>query len=118
MSPDEHSNRFVSKEKMLSILRYIAKKNDKCYILVRRNRQMPKYRENGTYIDAPDNGKDERKIAIDVARESPCLMLLYQKKNDNAWKNRGFWWPILVAPQNTPKTIYALPDISGKIRKK
>lgn len=118
LSPDEHSNRFVSEEKMLSILRYISKRNDKCYILVRRNRQMPKYRENGTYIDAPDNGKDERKIAMDVARESPCLMLLYQKKNDDAWKNREFWWPILVVPRNTPKTIYALPDISGRIRKK
>ena len=53
-----------------------------------------------------------------VAIECPCLMLLYQKKSDDSWKNREFWWPILVLPKKTPKTIYALPDVSGKIHKK
>lgn len=117
--PDEGSNRFVEAETMISILRYVAKKGDKCYLLVRRDREVSKYKDNGmVYSDAPDNGNDERKMARDAAEKYPCLILLFQRKKDKGWKNREFWWPVLVLPKNTQKTMYALPEAGAKIRKR
>ena len=115
--PDDDTHRFISKAKMICILRYLLKDAKQCYVVVRRDRNMQKYRESGAYIDSPDNGKDERKLACKVAEEIPCLMLLHEKGNNSCWKFREFWWPILVVPKKTPKTIYALSEQSTKVRK-
>ena len=31
------------------------------------------------------------------------------------WNERAFWWPVLVAPKNVPKTIYASKIVGEKI---
>lgn len=119
LNMDEDTNRFISADKMISVLRYLSKQNDKCYLIVRRNRSMPKYTSDGSrYIDSPDNGRDERKLAREVAIDVPCLVLLHQNGDGEGWKGREFWWPILTVPQNAPKTIYALADMGGRIRRK
>lgn len=116
--PDENTNRFVESDKMISILRYVSKQSGKCNLIVRRNRNMSKFTRDGIrYIDSPDNGQDERKLAREISIEIPSLILLHQNGDSECWKGRKFWWPILTLPKNTPKTIYALPDIDGKIRK-
>ena len=48
----------------------------------------------------------------------PSLTLLHQNGVADGWKGREFWWPILTLPKNTPKTIYALPNADGRIRKR
>ena len=118
LQPDDDTNRFISGEKMISILRYLAKNSDKCYVIVRRNRNMPKYKNSGAYIDGPETGGDELKIAREVAIESPCLILLQENGENDCWKYREFWWPVLVVPKNTPKTVYALPDPGENIKGK
>ncbi len=116
--PDENTERFVESDKMISILKYVAKQSEKCYLVVRRNREVSKYRDAGMrYMDSPDNGQDERKLAREISKDMPSLTLLHQNGVADGWKGREFWWPILTLPKNTPKTIYALPDIDGKIRK-
>ena len=118
--PDDDTDRFVEADKMISILRYVSKNSGNCNLIVRRNRDMPKYtkKEPRRYIDSPDNGKDERKLAKDISIDIPTLTLLHQNGIDESWKGREFWWPVLTLPKNTPNTIYALPNIGGRIRKK
>lgn len=118
LMPDDDTNRFISGEKMISILRYLSKSSNQCYLIVRREREIQKFKEAGAYSDAPDNGRDERKMAREIAIESPCLILLQEKGNNACWKFRGFWWPVLVVPKNAPKTVYALPDPSENIKGK
>ena len=115
---DEETDRFVSGEKMISILRYLTKTSNQCYLIVRRNREIKKFKETGAYSDAPDNGRDERKKACEIALDKPCLILLKEKGNDECWKFREFWWPILVVHKNTPKTVYALPNPDERIKHK
>lgn len=117
--PDENTDRFVEADKMISILRYVSKQAGKCNLIVRRNRNMSKYTKDGArYIDSPDNGQDERKLAREISIEIPSLILIHQNGDSECWKGREFWWPILTLPKNTPKTIYALPDIDGRIRRR
>lgn len=79
---------------------------------------MSKYTSNGVrYIDSPETGHDELKLAREISINIPTLILIHQNGDRECWKNREFWWPILILPKNTPKTIYALPEIDGKIRK-
>ena len=118
LSPDDDTSRFVTSDRMISVLRYVAKQTGKCYLIVRRNRNMSKYGKENRYIDAPEDGNDERRKAREIAIDIPCLTLLHQSGKLECWKEREFWWPILTIPKNTPKTIYALPDIEGHIRKK
>lgn len=119
LSMDEDTNRFISADKMISVLRYLSKQTGKCYLIVRRNRNMSKYTQDGIrYIDSPDNGQDERKLAREIAIDIPCLVLLHQNGDAECWNGREFWWPILTVPKNAPKTIYALADMGGRIRRK
>ena len=61
--PDENTNRFISCEKMISILRYLCKSSEECYLIVRRNRNILKYKNGKVYNDAPVTGSDERRSA-------------------------------------------------------
>ena len=116
--PDENTERFVEYDKMISILRYVSKQSEKCYLIVRRNRNVSKYKDGMRYLDSPDNGQDERKLARDISIDMPTLTLLHQNGVAKGWKGREFWWPILTLPKNTPKTIYALPNVDVRIRKR
>ena len=116
LQPDEDSNRFISGEKMISILRYLSKESNQCYLIVRREREVQKFKENGGYSDAPDNGRDESKMAREIAVDDPCVILLQENGNNECWKFREFWWPVLVVPKNAPKTVYALADPGETIK--
>ncbi|NFO15629.1 hypothetical protein FDB34_15855 [Clostridium botulinum] len=118
LNADKDTKRFVTEDRMISILRYLAKENNKCNLIVRRDREMSKIRANGTYIDSPDNGQDERVIAKKVSKEIPTLILLHQKGNDKEWKYREFWWPIIVVPKEASRTVYSYPETSVRIKKK
>lgn len=116
--PDENTDRFVEYDKMISILRYVSKQSEKCYLIIRRNRNVSKYKDGMRYLDSPDNGQDERKLAREISIDIPCLTLLHQNGVAEGWKGREFWWPILTLPKNTPKTIYALPNVDVRISKR
>ena len=61
---------------------------------------------------------ERRGDTASTAKIVPCLTLLHQNGVAEGWKGREFWWPILTLPKNTPKTIYALPNVDGRIRKR
>ena len=116
--PDENTNRFISCEKMISILRYLCKSSEECYLIVRRNRNILKYKNGKVYNDAPVTGSDERRLAREVAKDVPCLVLLHENGSSECWKNREFWWPVLIVQKNAPKTVYALDKPGEYIKHK
>lgn len=119
LKQDEQALRFVSFERLLTTIRYLADDEKKVHLIVRRNRKIAKYKGNGvTYQDAPDNGKEELAVARKVAIDKPALMLLHQDGTAEGWNESEFWWPVLFSQQNTKRTVFAMPDASGRLKAK
>jgi len=86
----------------------------KLYCIVRSNRNSSRTKESrgGAYYDAPDDGKVDRPLAMKVAKEIPCLMLLKQNGlEEQGWRSTEFWWPVLVCPENTKTSVFAAETI-------
>jgi len=80
----------------------------KIWCLVRRDRNASRYRlQAHRFEDRPDTEKDLTDAKI-VAKDIPVLMLLRQNGlEENGWRGSPFWWPVLVAPENTRTVIFA-----------
>ncbi len=86
----------------------------KIYCYVQKGRNVSRKKNNDTaFTDAPDDGKTDIPIAREIARETPCLIMLKQNGlNHNGWRDAEFWWPILFAPSNTRTAIFATETIN------
>lgn len=104
---DDDSSRFINKNEMITSLRYMMGSHADLPVIIVREKKNSKYRQTGRLEDAPDNGQLERKEAISLAKSTPVLILLQEEGDDASWKERPFWWPVLVAPKTVPKTMYA-----------
>ena len=112
---DEENCRFVTLEEMKMSLRYFSK-SDKVHCVVFRNRDNAKYRKDGRLHDSPFTSHGAEKSLIEeLAKDIPCLTLYKEKGTKDGWHGRAFWWPVLVAPQNVPKTIYASKTVNEKV---
>lgn len=112
---DEGAYRFITLDEMLTSLRYFSKK-DIALCTVYRNMDVGKYKGKDLRLqDAPDTGQLHFKRAKELAIENPCLMLFQEKGMNDGWNGRAFWWPVLVAPKNVPKTIYASKMVGEKM---
>lgn len=111
---DEDSYRFVPVDEMITSLKYFAAKSERAYCVIFRNRDTGKYRDDGRLQDKPESETDTR-VARELAKEIPCLMLFEENGLKEGWNNRKFWWPVLTAPKNIPKTIYASKTITEKV---
>ena len=84
---------------------------NKVWVIIRVGMNMSRTREDGRYSDDPDGGRAEgasrsvaRKLAIDI----PAVILTRQNGNEErGWRGTPFWWPVIVAPKNTPTSIFA-----------
>jgi len=84
-----------------------------CVIRIKRNSSRTKDSRGGTYYDAPDDGKTDRPLAMEVAKQIPCLLLLKQKGlKEQGWRDAEFWWPVFVCPENTKTSVFAAETIS------
>lgn len=111
---DEDSYRFISLDEMLASLKYFAK-NDLVYCNVYRNVDVAKYKKDFRLEDSPDTGQTHYKKAKELAIENPCCMLFQENGMNTGWNGKSFWWPVLVAPKNVPKTIYASKTVAENI---
>lgn len=114
--PDDGAARFINKEQFIDTLKYLVGDSGKLHLIVRRNRRLSKFRENGmTYQDSPDTPRDERTLAKNIAKENPVLILIQQDGTVDGWQGRPFWWPIITVQGNSKTTIFAKPEPDGKI---
>jgi Z1 domain len=84
----------------------------KVWCMVRKDRNIGRIRQqSGRFEDAPDTptgANSELTIAKKTAINHPVLILIKQNgEEQKGWKGSPFWWPVLVAPRNTPPVIYA-----------
>ncbi len=114
---DEQSSRFISAERFMTTIRYLAGDDSNVHLIVRRNRKVGKYKRNGTtYQDAPDTGQNELTVARKVAINRPALMLLHQDGTSEGWNGSEFWWPVLFSQQNVKRTVFAMPEAGSRLR--
>lgn len=80
----------------------------KVWVIVRRDRNVKRIRESGRFENAPDTPQREGVIAKQVSIDTPVLLFLRQNgSKEDGWRDTGFWWPVMMAPQNTEVTIFA-----------
>ncbi|MCQ2226503.1 MAG: Z1 domain-containing protein [Bacteroidales bacterium] len=83
------------------------------------NRNMGRIRENGNYIDAPDDGRTDTAPSRQVASDYPVLMLIRQngKDGETGWRDTPFYWPVLIVPERIGKSMYALNGLAKESNK-
>jgi len=78
------------------------------WCLVRKDRSISRFKQDGSFSDGPYGTKTEGAIAAKVAIDIPMLMLFRQNGHKtDGWKDQPFWWPVITAPENTHTSIFA-----------
>ncbi|MEK6371221.1 MAG: Z1 domain-containing protein [Acidobacteriota bacterium] len=79
----------------------------KVWLLVARDRNVARYREEGRFSNAPDT-KQQKDLAREKAEDIPVLMLLRQDGDeDRGWRGLPFWWPVIMTPRSSVTAIFA-----------
>ncbi|WP_334078444.1 Z1 domain-containing protein [Microbulbifer sp. M83] len=74
----------------------------------RNNNRLAKIGSHTRYVATPDTATTEGKLAKDIAKESPMLVMFRQNgAEDQGWRGTPFYWPLLYASGKVPTTIYA-----------
>ena len=90
-----------------------SKKKDlvgKVWLIVARDRDVARYREEGRFSNAPDT-KQQKDLALTKANDIPVLMLLRQEGTEKrGWRDLPFWWPVILTSKSAPTTIFATKE--------
>lgn len=90
---------------------------NKIYVLHRTDRNMSRVRENGSWIDAPDDGRTDLAPSREKAQDAPVIMFIRQNGrkqkdpitgNEIGWNNAAFYWPVLLTQEKLDPVMYAL----------
>lgn len=96
----EHLSRTCKNEKM----------KGKVWLLVARDRDVARYREEGRFSNAPDT-KQQKDLARAKADDVPVLELLRQNGSEaKGWRDLPFWWPVIVTPRSAVTSIFATDE--------
>lgn len=104
-------------KEMLCALEYCTQKSrGKIWALHREGREMSRVRQNGGFVDAPDDGRTDTKPSRDKATDAPVIMFLQENgdviKDENGenigWNGAPFYWPVLMTQKNIAPVMYAL----------
>ena len=104
------------RELMCGLQYCIDQSGGKVLVLHRTNRNLNRIRENGGFMDAPMDGRNDLTPSREVAIDKPVLMLLRQngKKNVNAngqnigWNDTPFYWPVLLTQEEINPVMFAI----------
>lgn len=88
-------------------------KEQKVIVHFVKDRNMSRLRENGNYVDAPDDGRTDLTPSRNTALEYPVLMLIRENgRKEDGWRDTPFYWPVLVMPSNIKNSMYTLNGIT------
>jgi hypothetical protein len=83
----------------------------KVYCLLRKDRNISRFQPAlgpPYFSDAPDTAQREGAIARRVAIDMPILIMIRQNgAEEQGWKGTPFYWPVIMAQQNVPVSIFA-----------
>ena len=81
---------------------------DKVHLLVRRNRNLSRYRAKEQRFSNDPLSYQDRPRAEELAQSAPVLALVRQNgSSSDGWRDTPFWWPILVPPARAKPMIFA-----------
>lgn len=98
---------------MIAPIEYVTQlQNSKSMWVLHRPkaRDMSRIRQNGRFVDAPEDGNTDTPLAKSVATNLPILMLIKEKGesgNGKGWRDAEFYWPSLRLPQNMKSAMYS-----------
>lgn len=79
----------------------------KIWLLVAKDRNIARYREEGRFSNAPDT-KEQKDLARSKAEDIPVLILLRQNGAEaKGWRGLPFWWPVIMTPRSGITAIFA-----------
>ena len=122
-----YDDKFFNKDRkndikeLLCALEYCTdRSNGKIWAIHRENRNLNRLRDNGSYIDAPDDGRSDLKPAREKATDAPVIMFIQQNgaicKDENGdnigWNGAPFYWPVLLTQENITPVMFALDQKS------
>lgn len=106
------------KELQCALYYCLEQSNGKIYALHRTDRNLNRIRENGTFIDAPDDGRTDLRPSREKAVDVPVIMFIkengqkYVDPNGSGenigWNNAPFYWPVLVSQEHITPVMFAL----------
>jgi hypothetical protein len=112
-----NKERVKDMDEFLCALEYCCSQSKgKIYALHRTNRNMTRIRQNGSFIDSPDDGKIDLAPARIIAKDIPVVMFIRQngKKEINqygdniGWNDAPFYWPVLLTQKELTPVMYTI----------
>lgn len=78
------------------------------WLLIRRDRNLARYREGEERFSNDPLSYQERAIIERTAVDLPLLALVRENGNEaQGWRGTPFWWPIITPPAATPTMVFA-----------
>lgn len=130
---DEHGNtsRSHDMQEVSAAFRYCANEKGQVWVAHRTGRQLSRIREDGGWIDAPADGRNDIAPARRRATDRPAVLLLQETgdkrktqvgidANGNAiyknvgWNNAPFYWPVVMTSNTVPEAFFAVSQTEDK----
>ena len=106
-SIDENEGLEWDVEETIGILEWALHNDSKLYCLRRENRELSRYRANGGFANAPDDGRMDLAPARAKTVDLPLLMLIRENgAADKGWRGTPFYWPVLLVQENVRSAVY------------
>ncbi|GMU82464.1 MAG: hypothetical protein AMXMBFR47_23350 [Planctomycetota bacterium] len=94
----------------LSLMCPSAERRGRAWLLIAKDRNVARYREEGRFSNAPDT-KQQKDLARDKADDIPVLMLLRQNgEQAKGWRGLPFWWPVIMTPRAAATAVFATAE--------
>ena len=95
-------------QEMIGAIQYATTNtNGKMWMMHRTNRNMSRIRQDGGFINAPDDGRTDLSPARAKALSQPIIMFFKENgKQADGWRDAPFYWPVLVLQQNLNTAFY------------
>lgn len=109
-------NSYIASMKYFSSNTRNNENKNNIWIIPRVDRNIAKYNGKGEYMDSPDTPKSqnsELKVAKQIAKDIPALILLRENAPvDKGWEQgHAFWWPVLVMPEDADTVIFSSESV-------
>ena len=97
---------------MIGCIEYATQKTGgKLYCLHRTNRNLKRIRQDGSFIDAPEDGRTDLQPARERCTDMPVLMLFQENGTvEQGWRGTPFYWPVLMLQSNVDPVIYTMNE--------
>lgn len=101
---------------MIGAIEYTTKNsNGKLWCWHRINRNISRFRSNGNFSDAPEDGRTDMPLARAKAIDKPVLMLFRENgKKEDGWRDAPFYWPSFLAQDNIKPVVFTLNSNKNK----